>query len=234
MSKDETSSGAIVTISGALLTNKQQLARFQKSTAKQIGLIARDEKMTGVRRLFIGLALHIIKESLDHGEWTPWTEKHVLTVTSQRQMHYMMAAAEVWVEKSGINKPQVAALPSGKFSLKLRDGAQGKLIKAATEFIGDLTWGELLAEHEIREGAPALGGARPHGKGKAKKQSAEQLYLFARDEIGTAIDSLERVIVKENLLQHMVAHPEEVAGVVESLRRVADQVEEAAKPLLKK
>lgn len=56
---------------------------------------------------------------------------------------------------------------------------------------------------------------------------------FARDQIGGAIETVERVTVKENLLQHLTEHPEELAGVVESLRRVADQVEKAAKPLMK-
>ena len=233
MSKDETSS-AVVVINGALLTNKKQLAGLQKKTVKQLVLIGRTEKDNVTRRLVVGLAFHVIKESLPHGEWTPWTEKHVLPVTSQRQMHYMMSAAQVMIEQSGVAKPEVAALPGGNFSLKVKAGPWKKLVTAAAEFVGDRTWGELLAEHEIKDGPPTLGGARPHAKGKPKKQSAEQLYLFARDEIGTAIDAVERVIVKENLLQHMTDHPEEVAGVVESLRRVADQVEAAAKPMLKK
>lgn len=232
MAKAEEISTALV-VADARLTKKNQLASFQKKTAKQVALIGKTEKDNVTRRLFVGLALHVIKESLPFGEWTPWTEKHVLTETSQRQMHYMMSAAAVWIEKTGVDKPEVAALPGGNFSLKLKDGPGKKLVASAIEFVGVRTWGELLAEEEIKDGTPTLGGARPKPTKKGKAPSAEQLYLFARDEIGTAIESVERVLVKENLLQHLADHPEEVAGVVDSLRKVADDVEKAAKPLLK-
>lgn len=149
-------------------------------------------------------------------------------------MHYIMAAGQVFIEQCAIKPPDLAALTGGKFTLAVREGPMKKLSAAAAEFVGERTWGELLADYEIKDGAPSLGGARPHGAKKPVKQSAEQLYLFARDEIGGVITNVERVLVKENLLKHMVDHPEEVAGVVESLRAVADKVEAAAKPLLKK
>lgn len=233
MPKGEEQSSALV-VADARLTKKNQLASFQKKTAKQVAIITRAEKDNVTRRLFVGLAFHVIKESLPFGEWMPWLEKHVLTETSLRQVHYMMAAAAVWIEKSGLNKPEVAALPGGNFSLKVKDGPAKKLCAAAVEFVGDRTWGELLADEEIKDGTPTLGGARQHGKNKTKAPSAEQLYLFARDEIGGAIQTVERVLVKDNLLQHLADHPDEVEGVVESLRKVADEVEKAAKPLLKK
>ncbi len=235
MSKDEKTSSSALVISGALLTNKQQLASFQKKTAKQLALIVRVEGENVARRLCVGLAFHVIKESLDHGEWGPWKEAHVLKHMSERQVHYMMAAAAVWLEKARVSKPEVAALPSGNFSLKLKDGASKKLAASAVAFAAGRTWGELLDEEGIKDGAPpALGGARKGAAKKGKTQSAEQLYLFARDEIGTSLTAVERVLVKENMLQHMVDHPEEVAGVVESLRTLADKVEKAAKPLMKK
>jgi hypothetical protein len=233
MPKGEKHSSALV-INGALLTNKQRLASFQQKTAKQLALIGRAEKENVTRRVAVGVALHVIKESLPHGEWTPWTEKHVLTQVGQRQMHYIMAAGAVFIEQCAIKPPEVAALTGGKFTLAAKEGPLKKLAAAATDFVGDLTWGELLAKHEIKEGPVTLGGARAHAAAKPKSQSAEQLYLFARDEIGSAIETVERVIVKDNLLAHLVDHPQEVAGVVESLRRVADEVEKAAKPLLKK
>jgi len=44
----------------------------------------------------------------------------------------------------------------------------------------------------------------------------------------------ESLLLKENRLQHLSGHPEEIAGVVISLRELADKVEAAAKPFLKK
>jgi len=62
----------------------------------------------------------------------------------------------------------------------------------------------------------------------------EQLYLVARDEIGGFLTQGETLLLKENRLQFLASHPEEVRGVVTSLRALADKVEAAAKPLLEK
>jgi hypothetical protein len=110
-----------------------------------------------------------------------------------------------------------------------------KIAQAAEKFVGDLSWIELLEQHGIREKGK-LGGARtaPAASAKGEAPDPEQLYLFARDEIGRVIQGAEQVLVSENPLQHLVGHPEELRGTVESLRTLADKVEAAAKPLLKK
>lgn len=234
MGKAEETSSTLVVVNGALLTNKQRLARFQKNTAKQLALIERTETDNVKRRLFVGLALHVIKESLAHGEWLPWLKKNAAKEASLRQCHYMMAAAAVWVEQSRVARPDVAALPAGNFSLKVKDGAMRKLNQSAAAFVGELTWGELLDQHGLRD-AKKLGGTRPKGgKDNADIPDEEQLYLFARDEIGGFITQGETLLLKENRLQFLAKHPEEVRGVVTSLRALADRVEQAAKPLLEK
>ena len=77
-------------------------------------------------------------------------------------------------------------------------------------------------------------GARDAAALKPASQNPEQLYLLARDEIGSVLDRAEALFIKENRLQHMAGHPEEIRGVVDGLRALADKVDAAAKPLLRK
>lgn len=232
-SKDSPTS-ALVVVDGALITDKKQLAAFQENTAEQLQIISRTESLNVKRRLFVGLALLTIKGSLKHGEWLPWLKKNAKGA-SYRQCAYMMSAAQVFIEEARVARPELAALPSGNFALDVKDGASKKLVTAVDKFAGELTWGELLEQHGIRD-TKKLGGARARASNgtAAAAPDAEQLYLFARDEIGAVIQQAEELFLKENRLQHLAGHPEEVRGAVESLRALADKVEKAAQPFLKK
>lgn len=232
MPKSEpTPSGALATISGALITNKQQLAAFQANTAEQLAVIGRTESLNVKRRLFVGLALLTIKASLKHGQWLPWLKQHAKGA-SYRQCAYMMALAQVFLEDNRGARSEVAALPASGFALEIADGAPRKLVAAAEKFTGELTWGELLDTHGLKD-APKLGGARAKAAAAAPTPpDEEQLYLFARDEIGGVLQRAEELLVKENQLQYLARQPAEVRGVVESLRALADKVEAAAKPIL--
>lgn len=232
---NDTSSSALVVINGATLANAK-LVRFQKNTAKQLALIERTETDNVKRRLFVGIALHVIKESLPRGTWLPWLKKNAAGQTA-RQCQYMMAAAQVFIKTSSLGRNELAALPAGKMPLLIagKGGPMRKVVEAASDFVGDMTWGELLAAHDIKAGSLKLGGARGKKRdGGAPAADPEQLYLFARDEIGGTLQRAEELFLKENRLQHLAGHPEEVRGVVASLRALADRVEEAAKPLLAK
>lgn len=231
--KTETALGLV---QGAPLTDKAQLAKFQSRTAEQLALIQTTEHGNVVRRLFVGLALHSIKASMKHGEWLPWLKKNAKG-NSYRQTAYMMSAALAFVEEARVAKPELLAITSGETSLDLdtKNGATRKIAAAAEKFVGELTWGELLDKHGIKD-AKKLGGARtPGASDKAGTvPDEEQLYLFARDEIGGVITRAEELLVKENRLQFLARNPDEVRGVVTSLRALADRVEKAAEPLLKK
>lgn len=219
---------------GAIITNKQELAAFQAHTAKQLALIYKAETENVLRRIFIGLALWRIKASLKHGEFGPWLKKHV--AAGHSHINHMMRAAQTFVEKARLAQPDVLTLTNGQLAVDVAgsDAPTRKLVAAAEKFVGEMTWGELLDKHGIKDAAKT-GGARTKAKtADGGAPSNEELYQFARDEIGLVLTHAETLLVKENRLQFLAGHPDEIRGVVESLRKLADQVEEAAKPILKK
>lgn len=234
MSKAETTSLALV-LADARITNKSAFTRFQNNTASQVAIIQRTEKENVTRRLFVGLALEMIKETFGHGNgWIEWKEKHVLSQMGESQMHYTMAAAREWVDQTGVKIPDVTALSGGKVWVNIKAGPLKQLAASADKFVGDLTWGELLAREDIRDGTPHLGGTRPHGTKKQKALSAEQLYLFAREQLGSIAMNFDRVILKENVLQYFEAHPDEAIATIEGMETTLKKAKEAAKALQKK
>jgi hypothetical protein len=224
----------------ALLANLQilpagNISTLQETALAQLVLIRTMERDAALRAILVGFALHRIKAALKHGEFLPWIKKHV--AQSHKQCSFYMRLAVVFAEDARLTQPELLAVPADRTELALdtTDKVARRFLGKAMKFVGEKSLNELLNEHGIRD-AGALGGARDKNARGAKSDApdAEQLYLFARDEIGGVIQRAEEVFLKENKLQHLLQHPEEVRGVVASLRSLADKVEEAAKPLLGK
>lgn len=229
----QSDSTALVVTHAAALTNKQQLATFQEKTAEQLGIISRTESLNVQRRVCVGIALLCIKASLKHGEWLPWFKKHAKG-NSYRQAAYMMSIGQVFIDTCRVGKPDIAALPAGDFMLEAKDGPMRKLAIAAEKFAGDLTWSELLDEHGIKDKGQ-LGGARTAAAPrKGETPDPEQLYLAARDELAAAHQRARDLVVNENRLQHLIGHPEDLRGLEQAYRDLADCISTAVKPLLKK
>lgn len=226
-------SNSLAVLNTTALTDKKQLAAFQHNTAEQLAIISRTENLNVKRRLFVGLALHCIKASLKHGEFMPWLKKHA-PGAGQRQCNYMMKAALVFLSESRVTAPELRALPLHDATLAVKDAAGRRIDAAAEKFVGDRSWGELLTDYGVKDGGK-LGGARTAGARKADTVPDEEtLYLFARDEIGGALAQVETLLVTENRLQFLAKHPDEVRGVIYSLRTLTQKVESAAKDFLKK
>lgn len=219
--------------SDALRVRDAELARLQQSAIDNVNRIRLTDQENALRSLFVGVALLRIKESLAYGQFGPWVEANFKC--SRRMIGYYMSAAMVFIGEMKLASAELAINPGDKFELAVdsRDAAVKRFVSKARKFIGDSSFSELLAEHGIKETA-ALGGARTKGKGgKGAQPDAEQLYLFARDEIGEVIERAETLLIKENRLQYLVAHPEEVRGVIYALNTLAEKVESAAKDFLK-
>lgn len=212
-----------------------QISDLQRVALQQLALIRRLENESALRALLVGFALHQIKGSLKHGEFLPWVKKN-LDSSGYRQANYYMRFASAFREAVEPAEKEVAAIVQHDHALSF-DQATGpaqRFVTRAVKFIDGRSLNECLDDLGIKD-AGKLGGAR--ARDAAKKHAApdaEQLYLFARDEIGGVIQRAEELFLKENRLQHLVGHPEEVRGVVESLRTLADKVEAAAKPLIGK
>jgi hypothetical protein len=228
-----TSSLALVS-SDALRVRDAALTRLQRAVVQQHELILHETSTTALRALFIGVALHRIKESLPYGAFGPWVQE-TFKGTSRRTISYYMSAAIVFIGELKVTQKELAIAPSEKFELSLdsRDREVKRFVTKARKFIGDLSFSELLAKYGIKEKA-ALGGARTKsGATKHTALDAEQLYLFARDEIGGVIQRAEELLLKENQLQYLASHPEEIRGVIYALNTLAEKVESAAKDFLK-
>ena len=231
MSKAETS--VAVVFDESKLAAVDRLKKFQVATIDLIEDVGRAEKLNIERRLGVGIALLIVRASSQRGEFKPWLEANVKDA-GYRQCVYMMRLAETFVKEAGLGRDTIKAIGAGKVSLKVKEkGKPTAIQKAATEFIDGLTWGELLAKHEIRaEEGGKLGGARTASP-KGKAPSPDELYEQSRDEIGGLLEHAETLFLKENKLQYLAGHPEEITGVVTGLRDLADKVEKAAAPILK-
>ncbi len=216
-----------------VISDRAQLGTLQTRVIEQIDAVHRVEHENVVRRLCIGLALIVIKESLPHGKFLPWLKSGAKDI-GYTQCTYMMRLAREWLDTARLKQPEIAALPNAEFQLDTKDAAMRKLVTSAEKFVGKLSWTELLQKHGIKEQAK-LGGARARrGDDEPAQNDPEQLEFFALEEIGGVIVRAEELLIKENRLQHLVKKPEAIRGVVDSLRKLADQVEAAAKPLLKK
>lgn len=235
-----TPSSALVALSGAERLPTVTLAKLQATAIEQMAHISRAERETPLRAALLGIQLHQIKAGMP-GEFSHWIAtklaagSHWTPATAKKNASFYMRLGLVVVEELRATKPELLALPdSSATQLDQFEGQARHFMQRLGDFIGDRSLNELLADLGIKDGA-ALGGARAKGAGKkAAPLDAEQLYLFARDEIGGALQHVESVLLTTNHLQQLAGHTEEVRGVIASLRALADKVEKAAGPLLKK
>jgi len=216
-----------------VIVHSTALADLQQATLAQLKLLRGLRREEALRSLLVGAALLRIKASLNRGEWMPWVETNITDI-GQRHVNYLMRLAMAFFEKSRIDKSELLALPGEQLDLAVegKEGAQRRFIEKALKFVGELSLAELLEKYGIKD-TKKLGGAREAGApSPVAPLTAEQLYLQSRDEASGAIERAETLFLKENILQHLAGHPEEIHGVVHALRKLADKVEAAARPLL--
>jgi hypothetical protein len=213
-----------------------ELADIQRATLQQLRIMSGLRREEAFRGLLVGMRLLQIKESIGHGNFMPWVKANVTTM-GQRWVNYLMRLALFFFAKNRVTKSEFLALPGDQLNLDLKgkEGAQRQMVEKAVKFVGDLSLTELLDKHGIKD-TKKLGGARDKktGADKPAQIDPEQLYLQSRDEISEAIARLENLLLRENRLQHLIGHTEEIRGVIYSLNTLAEKVESAAKPLLAK
>ena len=219
--------------SPALRVPEAELPALQARLLNQIAVMRQLRKEESLRGLLVGVELLRMKESMAYGTFGPWVREHMVHF-GPRYGQYMMKLALVFLAAKHVSDGELLAQPDATTALAPAglDGAQRRFVEKALKFVGSHSLSELFEAHGIRE-TKALGGAREKGEGEAAAApDAEQLYLFARDEIGGVIERAETLFLKENRLRYLTGKPEEIRGVVAALRGLADKVEAAAKPLL--
>lgn len=223
------STSALVVLSDPQIGSNFQFDRAAASAAvtREVALIKQEQGSTALRAIRLGLYLYCVKECGGHGKFMPFVKKSF--GASHKTATDYMRLARYYVEKSRSGAADVLRLADARDEVALTDDRFAKTRK----FIGDKTLTELIAE--AREALASEPTKKPKGGGEDDDApDAEQLYLFARDEISGAIQHTENLFLKENKLQYLVGHPEELRGAVAGLRDVADKVEAAADKLLKK
>lgn len=228
---------ALAVVSSAeLICKDEALTRLQQGAVQQYERLRSIRNEETIRGLLLGLTLHRIKASLPHGEFGKWHTAN-LPRFGNRWVNYLMRLSLVFIQEAKATKPMLLTVAGDQTELALdtMEGAQRAFMQKVFKFAGEHSLSELLDKHGIKETAK-IGGARAKsGKGdKPAKVDPEQLYHQSRDDIGSALDRLETLLVKENALQHLAGHKEEINGVVHALEQLTAKVGKAAKPLLKK
>lgn len=235
-SSKKPASALVVLEDKTLAPEAARFGKFQAATIEQLELVAATERDNTQRRLVIGLALTVIKAGSKHGTFIPWLKKHVKS-SGYTQCTYMMRAARVFFEQTKLGRDDVLTLVSGNGTLAITtDGPATKIQKVAAKFVGELTWGELLAKLDIRPTEKPVKPKPPEPTDDATPAPAatpEELYTQSRDELGSYLERGAMLFKTENRLQYLADHPEEIAGVVEGLRTLADDVEKAANKISK-
>lgn len=234
MSKPNTTVALALVSSGELVAKNDQLAQLQQAAILQFARLRSIRHEETLRGLMLGLMLHRIKASLPYGDFGKWIKANNASV-KDRWVNYLMRLSLVFVSSSKLTKPMLLALPGDQTELQLdtMEGQQRAFMEKAMKFVGEHSLSELLDKHGIKE-TKKLGGAREKGgAAKAEVIDPEQLHQQARDEIGGALDRIETLLLKDNALQHLAGHAEEIRGVVESLNELAAKVSKAARPLLR-
>ena len=233
MSKTKNSSALVVLSDPQICTSGANLEKLQHAAISQLTQIRQLESESALRALVVGFAFHRIKASVKHGEFMPWIKANVDSA-GHRQANYYMRLAVAFTEVARVSKVEILAAPEDGSALTTADDVAKRFMAKAAKFVGAKSLNELLREHGIKDAAQ-LGGAREQTPAEIDAPAdAEQLYLFARDEIGSAITRCEQLFLTENRLQHLAGHPEEIRGAVEGLRQLADKVEKAASHFLTK
>ena len=193
------------------------------------------KKERTIKCILAGIFLAQVRVELGHGPFGKWLEKHLCHSVkngseSTRTAYRYIALAAAFSRSSRMLLPEL--IGANQLSLDLAnvqdEGGRTLLAKLDT-FVGQRGLTELMKKH----GVIKLGGPREKGVDHKPPATPEQLYAQSRDEIGGGIERLELLLLRENRLQYLTGHPDEIQGVVNGLRTLADRVEAAAKPLLK-
>ncbi|HEY0966954.1 MAG TPA: DUF3102 domain-containing protein [Opitutaceae bacterium] len=233
MPKSKTNALTVVQ-SPELIAAPAVVAKLQKATIEQLLIVNQLGVERAHRAVFVGFLLTRVKASLKHGEWGAWQKENVHAFKKSTANHYMRLFA-VFCESMEIQLPDLMALPVNKAKSLVNSKGNTPAHRFAAklkEFVGERSLSELLDEHGIRD-AGKVGGAREAGSSTPATVDPEALYQQSRDELGLILSRAEEAFLKENRLQHLAGHPEEVLGVVTGLRALADKVEAAAQPLIK-
>ncbi len=143
----------------------------------QLALIRDADPLIAKRAIFVGTALLMVKESLAHGEFGPWLDKHIDDL-GRRQVQYYMRLAIETLDAERVNQKALAALPVGEIesALTVSKGPAGEFRAAVDNFVGGKSLSELLAEHGIKGGTKKAGAKKGDEAGAAHAVNVQDRF----------------------------------------------------------
>lgn len=240
-SSNKPTNALTVLSSTELVAKDEQLDNLKIAATEQFNGIAKMEGKAARGGILCGLTLHRLKTSLPHGQFLPFVDQMWPKATFQnpstirKTVSNYMRLAETFVSKAKIGKPDILALPGDPLALEIADQHQAKrLLEKLDAFAGNCSLNELLIKHGIKGVGlkKALEAEEKKESGAPAAPDAEQLYLQYRDEAGGLILRAESLFLQEGCLSHLIGHPEELKGIANGLRSLADKVEREVKDLL--
>lgn len=237
MSKSDTKNTTALAILGdrSLSYDQAMLPKIQEATLQQLAEVNRLGRERAARALLAGLGLCRVKASLKHGQFQPWLKAHVKVGLVSCNNYMRLALA--FVEKAGVSKPDLLALPGDQTNLAIdeSDEAQRRFFAKLEKFVGQSSLSELLEKHGIK-GQPKLGGARlPEGQDDDESADTppadpEALAAQKREELSRWVEEGHRLLITENACQHLA--PEDVRGFATGLDALHRTWRGAVKQLL--
>jgi len=236
MSKSNKQTNALQIIAKAQMsTTGGHLDDVTEQCIHELKMISSMEGAAALRALRFGLVMHQAKALVPHGGFITW-QKTTFEGKSRAQCNYYMQLALVFIASMRLNAVEVLKLPNAQLDLALADqeDTTRRVLEKAAKFIGETSLNELLIKHGIKGVGlkKALEAAKAKEEGEPAAPDAEQLYLQYRDEAGGVIQRAESLFLQEGCLAHLIGHPEELQGIANGLRSLADKVETQVKDLL--
>jgi hypothetical protein len=137
----------------------EALERLETSIIRDIQISQKVDKAGAMVGIKIGLALESAKALLRHGEYEGWVGSRFGEVFGSRKAQYFAKLAKAFLRS---DQGAALALPpprdAGNWLVVADDGSA--LQMAVSDFVGDLTIGELLDKHNVRP-TKTRGGWRP-------------------------------------------------------------------------
>jgi len=144
-----------------IVKHEQDLAALdiiESGIKRDIEISKQIDKGSSMISIKIGLALNSAKEMLRHGEFGPWVDLKFGEAFGTRKSQYCTKIAKVFVKATQGRLELPAPRETGNWLAVQNDG--GQLRAVVEEFIGDLTFPELLEKHHIKA-VKKVGGWRP-------------------------------------------------------------------------
>lgn len=174
----KTNALTLLAAAGKFAPTGANLAAAGKVLNAQLALIREADPLIAKRAIFVGTALLMVKQSLEHGAFGPWLEKNIDGL-GRRQVAYYMKLALAALDGERIDQKALAAIPVNDIdsALTVSKGPGAEFRAAVENFVGQSSLAELLAEHcgkTTKKGKPAPKSADTESEAGAQQEITMQ------------------------------------------------------------